>query len=83
MYTIDNISICRIFLTCALITTLQGLLTAKIDQKNERLRILSCSGRDITPADLSSMLESMSNWCVLVLVLVLVLVIVDVLHTAH
>mmetsp|Transcript_6684 Transcript_6684/g.12876 ORF Transcript_6684/g.12876 Transcript_6684/m.12876 type:complete len:264 (+) Transcript_6684:76-867(+) len=39
-----------------------GLLSAKIDQKNEILRISSCTGRDITPNDMVDMLNCISSW---------------------
>ena len=40
----------------------QGLLTAKIDQKNEVLRVSSCTSRDITTEDVSAVLENISAW---------------------
>lgn len=39
-----------------------GLLSAKIDQKNEIVRISSCAGRDVTSNNLVNMLNSITSW---------------------
>ncbi len=41
---------------------MQGLLSVKIDQKNEIVRISSCAGRDVTSNDLVNMLDSITSW---------------------
>jgi hypothetical protein len=38
------------------------LLTAKIDQKNEIVRITSCTSRDVTAKDVETMVERISAW---------------------
>ena len=39
-----------------------GLLEGKLDQQLKQLSVHACAGRDIHPAEISAMLETLANW---------------------
>lgn len=43
---------------------LQGLIQGKLDQKNRHFVVKYAVGRDTHHADIDSMIEKLTNWCV-------------------